>query len=186
MKKIQLLRTLINILFFTLIAVFSIGFIFFILLFFFRDSLPAPLGMFSMLFNQPFGWKMYLVPTSTVVNYMLLILAMFYLRKSTTSFLKSDYYNERVTLNLKKAGNIFIFIGVSTIIIQLFTVLYIQNLAYNIVQMKTNFFIRLINTLAATIDLKSVLSIIIGLFFLLFSKIFENSRVLKQENDLTI
>ena len=52
--------------------------------------------------------------------------------------------------------------------------------------MKTNFLITIINTIAAAVDLKSVLSIIIGLFFMLFSKIFENSRLLKQENDLTI
>jgi hypothetical protein len=139
-----------------------------------------------MIFNQPFGWKIYLVPLSSGINFLLLIAAMFFLKKSIASFLKSDFYTESVTTSFKKAGNIFIFIGVSSIIIQLFTVLYVQSLANNMIQMKINFFIRLLNTLAAAIDLKSILAIIIGLFFLLFSKIFENSRILKQENDLTI
>jgi hypothetical protein len=186
MKTIHILRTLINILFYTLIAVGIIGFIFFIILFFFPESLPMPLRGFSMIFNQPFGWKIYLVPLSSGINFLLLIVAMFYLRKSITSFLKSDFYSENVTRNLKKAGNIFVFIGLSSIIIQLFAVLYVQNLAYSMVQMKTGFFISLLNILAAALDLKSVIAIIMGLFFLLFSKIFENSRILKQENDLTI
>ncbi|MFT4576050.1 MAG: hypothetical protein ACI9SI_000968 [Polaribacter sp.] len=186
MKTIQILRTLINILFYTLIAVFSIGFVFLFLLYFFPESLPTYLGNFSMLFNQYFGWKMYLVPISTIINYTLLIIAMYFLRKSVASFLNSNFYSENVTRNLKKAGNIFVFIGVSSIIIQLFAVLHIQSIANNLVQMETNFFTSLINILAASIDLKSILAIIIGLFFLLFSTIFENSRTLKQENDLTI
>lgn len=186
MKTIQILRTLINILFYTLIAVFIIGFIFFSLLLFFPESLPDPLGSFSMLFSSMFTWKIYLVPLSTVINYVLLIIAIFFLKKSVASFLMSDFYSENVIRNLKKAGNIFIFIGVFTIITQLFAVLYIQNLANNMMQMKTSFLITLSNILAATIDLESVISIVIGLFFLLFGKIFENSRILKQENDLTI
>ncbi|QXP63515.1 DUF2975 domain-containing protein [Polaribacter sp. R2A056_3_33] len=186
MKTIQILRTLINILFYTLITVFSIGFVFYLFLFLFPELLPAPLGGFSMLFSSMFSWKMYIAPLSSVVNFVLLIVAIFYLRKCISSFLNSDFYNEDVTTNFKKAGNLFIFIGVSTIIIQLFAILYFQNLAENMIQMKTNFLITLSNILAATIDLKSVISIIIGLFFLLFSKIFENARVLKQENDLTI
>lgn len=186
MKTIKILRILINILFYTLIAVFAIGFIFILLLFFFPNIVPMPLKGFSMMFNQPFGWKIYLVPVSTILNYMLLIAAIFLLRKGTSSFLISDFYNEKVTTNFKKAGNIFVFIGISTIVIQLFTVVYVLSIANNMMQMKTNFLITIINTLAAAVDLKSVLSIIIGLFFLLFSKIFENSRILKQENDLTI
>ena len=54
------------------------------------------------------------------------------------------------------------------------------------IQLETGFFMRLLNLTIATLDFKSNLAIIIGLFFLLFSKIFENSRMLKQENDLTI
>jgi len=186
MKTIQLLRTLINILFYTLIAVFAIGFTFFIILYFFPESLSMPLRNFSMLFNQPFGWKMYLIPMLTMINFTLLIIAVFLLKRGTTSFLKSDFYNENVTTSFKKAGSIFIFIGVSTIIVQLFTVLYIQNFVYNMAQVGTNYLLSMLNILAAAIDLKSTFSIIIGLFFLLFSKIFEHSRKLEQENELTI
>jgi hypothetical protein len=186
MKTIQILRTLLNILFYTLIAVFIIGVIFFIILLFFPESLPAPLGMFSMIFNQPFGWGMYLGVLSPIVGYVLLIVAMHYLRKCISSFLNSDFYSENVTRNLKRAGNIFIFIGLSSIIVKIFAVLYVQSITNNIMHMETPFFTSLTNVLAASLDLKSIISIIIGLFFLLFSKIFENSRILKQENELTI
>ena len=186
MKTIQLLRTLINILFYTLIVIFCIGFIFLFILIFFPETLPNMLSNFSMIFSSMFPWQMYLVSAFSLVNFTLLIVALFYLRKSISSFLNNDFYNESVTTNFRKAGNIFLFIGISSIIIQLFAVLYAQNLASNMIQMKSNFFIGLINTLAAAIDLKSTIAIIMGLFFLLFSKIFENSRILKQENDLTI
>ncbi len=186
MKTIQILRTFINILFYTLIFVLIICFLFFIILAFFPETLPRTIRNFSILFSQPFGWKMYLVPISSVVNYVLLIVSIFFLRKSMASFLRSDFYNETVTINLKKAGAIFVFIGVSSIIIQLIAVSFVQSISYNMVQLDTGVFIRLLNLLVAALDLKSILAIIIGLFFLLFSKIFENSRILKQENDLTI
>ena len=117
MKTIQILRTLINILFYTLIAVFIIGFIFFILLFLFPETLPSPLNSFSelfnsMLFSSMFSWKMYLIPISTTINYILFIVAIYFLRKSVSSFIISDFYSEKATTNLKNAGNIFVFIGV--------------------------------------------------------------------------
>ena len=186
MKTIQILKTFINILFYTLITVFIIYLFFFILLIFLPNVLPDSLRNFTMLFKHPFGFKMYLAPISSAVNFVLLIVSIFFLRKSMSSFLKSDFYNEIVTSNLKKAGNIFLFIGISSILIQLFTVSYIQSISYNMIQIETGFFIRLLNLTIATLDFKSILAIIIGLFFLLFSKIFENSRMLKQENDLTI
>jgi hypothetical protein len=141
---------------------------------------------FLMLLNQPFGWKIYLVPISQILNFLLLIIAIFLLRKGTASFINSDFYNDQVISNFKKAGNIFVFIGLSTICINLFTVMYMQNLSYNMMQVKTHFLISTLNILTTAIDLESILAIIAGLFFLLFSNIFENSKFLKQENDLTI
>ncbi|GGG93903.1 hypothetical protein GCM10011416_08940 [Polaribacter pacificus] len=186
MKTIQILRTLINLLFYTLIAIFALGFAFGVILLFFPEILPSPYNAYTMLFSSFFTWKMYLMPSIAIINYVLLILAIFFLKKSVSSFLKSDFYSERVTKNLQKGGSLFIFIGVSTITIQFFSAIYIQNIANDMIGGQYNFLIRWSNILAAAIDLKSIIAIIIGLFFLLFSKIFENSRVLKQENDLTI
>ena len=121
---------------------------------------------------------------TTAINFILFIIAIYYLRKSTSSFLKSDFYTEEITKNLKKVGILFVFIGVSTILIMLIFAIYIQGIMQNLVQI--NPFISYLNMFASTIDLKSIFLIIIGLFFLLFSKSFENARLLKQENDLTI
>jgi hypothetical protein len=49
-----------------------------------------------------------------------------------------------------------------------------------------NVFISLISILVAAIDLKSIFLIIVGLFFLLFSKSFENARAVEQVKDSTI
>lgn len=182
MKTIQILRTLINVIYYTLISVFIFGTIFLLLIFFFPEYLPAIFKSYSTLFYSMFSWKIYLDPLITVINYVLLIVAMFFIKKGISFFLKSDFYNEKVISNLKKAGNIFIFIGISTILIKFYTVLYMQN----IIQIRTPFLFKTYSLISATIDLKSIISIIIGLFFLLFSQIFKNASILKQENDLTI
>ena len=159
------------------------GILFFITLYLFSDSLPFYLQGYAMLFKF-FSWKLLLVPVTTAINFMLFIISIYYLRKSTSSFETSYFYTEAGIKHLKRAGNLFIFIGVSTISIMLFSAIYIQGIAQNILQM--NAFISFFNILAAAIDLKSTFLIIIGLFFVLFSKSFEHASKIKQENDLTI
>ena len=177
MKTIKILKALINILYVLLLIALGIATLFLIMLLFFDDSLPTILQGYKMIFSSFFSWKTYLIPMTTAINFVLFI---------TSLFMESDFYSDDVIKSLKKAGNLFVFIGVSTIIAQLFSVLYIQNLAQNIIQIKASFFYKFLNTVIAVIDLKSIFSIVIGLFLLLFSKIFENSRTLKLENDLTI
>ncbi|UAM96925.1 DUF2975 domain-containing protein [Polaribacter litorisediminis] len=185
MKTIKILTTLINILFFGLTIVFIALLIFGFVIYFFSEHLPFYLQNFGMLFNSNFfSWHLFLVPATTVLNFILFIMAIFYLRKSITPFIQSDFYSESVTKNLWKAGNLFIFIGVSTIIIQLIAATYMQVFMTKIIQI--NGFITFSNIVAAAFDLRSIFLIIVGLFFLLFSKSFINARALKQENDLTI
>jgi hypothetical protein len=62
--------------------------------------------------------------------------------------------------------------------------IHVQGILQNMIEI--NVFISLISVLVAAIDLKSIFLIIVGLFFLLFSKSFENARAVQQENDLTI
>ena len=186
MKTIKILKALINILYVLLLIALGIATLFLIMLLFFDDSLPTILQGYKMIFSSFFSWKTYLIPMTTAINFVLFIISISFLRKCVSLFMESDFYSDDVIKSLKKAGNLFVFIGVSTIIAQLFSVLYIQNLAQNIIQIKASFFYKFLNTVIAVIDLKSIFSIVIGLFLLLFSKIFENSRTLKLENDLTI
>lgn len=182
MKTIKTLKTLINILFFTLIGAAILQVLFWFIVYFFSDSLPIFLQGFKIVFSSFLNWKMFLIPLITALNFVLFIITVSYLRKSVSSFIQSDFYSKEVIKNLNKAGTILVFIGVSTILIQIFSIVYIQN----IVQIKINVFIKFLNVIIGSIDLKSTFSIIIGLFFMLFSKVIENSRTLKQENDLTI
>ncbi len=182
MKSIKNLKKIIDILSFTLIGLAISLFLFMVVLYFFGDSfLPSDYSMvIEMTFRSIFSWKMIIVPLVLVINFVLFIIAIFSLRKSSSLFIQADFYNKEVIKNLKKAGNIFIFIGISTIIITLYSE------SMLLMYQKKNDFVSFLAVLIHAFDFKYIFSITIGLFLLLFSKIFDNSRVLKQENDLTI
>ena len=134
-----------------------------------------------MLFSSLFNWKLFLIPFITVVNFLLFILSVYYLKKCINPFIKSDFYSSIVIKNLKKSGGIFVFIGVSTIFFRFISVVYIIN-SVPMQGLSWFSFIAFISS----IDISTIFLIIIGLFFLLFSNAFENAKSLKQENDLTI
>lgn len=181
MKKIKIS---IDILSFILIIVPVFTLLLLIGAYFFDHSLfyPIPSHTVEKMFNNLFGWKMFMVNLIKVVNFTLFIIAIFSLKKNSTLFIKSDFYNKKIIKNFNKVGTIFIFIGITSLIVTLYSKIITPNTIY-----KNNpFLIKFTNIINLTFDFKNIFSIIIGLFFLLFSKIFENSRILKQENDLTI
>ncbi|WP_308991558.1 DUF2975 domain-containing protein [Mariniflexile litorale] len=186
MKTIKKLKSLIDILFFILIGIAILQLLFWGIAYFFTDLLFAPMSnnsvIFKMLFSTFFNWRMFFIPLTIAVNFVLFIIAISFLRKSVSLFMQSDFYNNQVIKNFKIVGSLFVFIGVSSIIVQLFFALYFKNT----IKIEDDIFIKILSIASAAIDLKSIFSIVIGLFFLLFSKIFENSRILKQENELTI
>ena len=183
MKTINTLRQLINVFYFSLITVAVGTILFFSTLYFFTESLPIYLQGYAMLF-QFFSWKIHLVPITTGINFMLFIIAIHALRRCTSSFTESDFHTAVVIKHLKSAGSLFIFIGVSTILVLCISAIHTLGITHNISQL--NAFIPFLIDVAAAIDLKSTFLIIIGLFFVLFSKSFKHANRLKQENDLTI
>jgi len=184
MKTIKILKILINILYMLLLAVLAIAVLFLIMLAFFDDSLPFYLRGYRMFFSSFFSWKLFLVPFVTCLNYILFVLSIFYLRKCINPFIDSEFYTTDVYKNLRKSGWLFIFIGASTILVMLISAIYVQEIMNNMIQFNT--LISYLSMFPAATDLKSVFLIIIGLFFLLFSKSFENAKKLQLENDLTI
>jgi hypothetical protein len=185
MKTIKTLKAAIHLLFFGLITVFFAQLLFWCTVYFFSDALPPLLQNFKMIFNPVFfNWQTLIDPFTNALNFVLFIVAVYYLKKSIASFVNSDFYNASVIVNLKKAGNIFVFIGVSTILIQFLSGIYILNITQNIV--KINSLFALSSLIITAFDLKSIFLIIAGLFLLLFSASFMIARKLKQENDLTI
>lgn len=93
-----------------------------------------------------------------------------------------DFYSIVIIKNLKRVGNIFVYIGISTILFRALLILYFQS----IITIEGYTGLAKITTLVSSIEITTVFLIVIGLFFLLFSNAFENARNLKQENDLTI
>ena len=183
MKTIKNLKRILEILYYILIGVCVLYSIIFAVFYFFGNTLlsPAYFLALEMSFNTFFSLKMILIPLIISANFILLTIAIYFLRKTIPFFMKSDFYNKDVINLFKKVGNIFVFIGISTIISTLYSTVIIQNLTQ-----KETFSTQFLFVFFSSFNLKSIFSITIGLFFLLFSKILENSKELKQENNLTI
>jgi len=182
MKTIKILKVLINILYVLLIAVFGLGIVFFIAVIFFNEHLPQLLQGYKMLFTA-FNWRFFLVPFSTIINFILFVIAIYFLRKCIKPFDASEFYSLVVIKNLKRAGSLFVFIGVSTIVFRLIAILYLHNQMPYIEGFSG---LKTVGAITSSVDVTVLFLIINGLFFLLFSKAFANAKVIKQENDLTI
>ncbi len=179
MKTIKLLRLLINILYFTLISIFVLYILFFIGIFIYKDTLPLYLQGYKMLFSF-INWKLLLVPLVTVINYILFVVSIYYLRKCIQPFIKADFYSLKVIKNLKRAGKIFIFIGTSMIVLKMTAPFLIQP------NIGISSGLSIIISIASALDIAMISLIIIGLFLLLFSDSFKNAREIQEENNLTI
>ncbi len=182
MKTIKILKVLINILYVLLIAVFGLGVAFLIAVLFFNEQLPFFLQGYKMLFTM-FNWKLFLIPFTTVINFILFVIAIYFLRKCIKPFDTSEFYSIVVIKNLKRAGGLFVFIGISTIVFRLIAILYFQN-QMPVINGYTG--LKTTGAITSSVDISVLFLIIIGLFFLLFSKAFANAKELKQENELTI
>lgn len=180
MKTIKTLQILINILYYLLIGVAGITTLYFLVLFIYPEVLPFFLQTWGMAFKM-FDWKLLVGPVLSSVNFLLFIYGIYLLKKTIPSFKRSEFYEVVVEKNLKKAGQIFIFIGISTTLLKMIFLLIIQS---TIGFMQS--FWMVLNSLISSIDLAMISLIIIGLFLLLFSDSFKNARVLQEENDLTI
>lgn len=184
MKTINILKILIDVLYVLLLVIFGLAVMLLIAVLFFNEHLPFFLQGYKMLFTT-FSWKLLLVPFSTAVNFILFIISVYYLRQCIKPFVASDFYATIVIINLKKVGNLFVFIGVSTILIRVIAILYFQSMG-PVIEGYGYSILKTVGVLTSSIDVTTLFLMIIGLFFLLFSNTFKNARSLKQENDLTI
>ena len=90
MKIIKILKVLINILYVLLLIIFGLGVLLLTAVLFFNDYLPWFLQGYKMLFTS-FDWKLLLIPFSTVVNFILFTLSVYYLRQCIKPFITSDF-----------------------------------------------------------------------------------------------
>lgn len=179
MKTIKTLQILINLLYYILLVVIVVGFLYYFTLFFFPEVLPNLLQMSRMAF-QIFDWKVYSVLALTVANFILFTAGVYFLKKTIPFFKEGDFYATPVIKNLKKTGKLFLFIGISMILLKMLSPLIVSNfIGFN------KWYIAIISLLSS-IDIPMLALVIVGLFFLVFSHSFQYGKEIQEENNLTI
>lgn len=186
MKTIKLLKVLINIIFWGMITLFGLSIILFLLLIYFEDQFPPFLQNFGALFSGRFPWQVWLVPLASIIGFLLFIMAINYLRKCINPIQEQRFYSEEVILNLKKSGRLFIIIAVSVSLIRITAVFVFNDYTNNILYGTGFGGWNAMGAILSAIGGVNFFLLIIGLFLLVFSSVFKEGQVLKEENDLTI
>lgn len=187
MKTISLLKNIINILFWGMIVFSIILFVLILLLFFLPESLPMIFQGYTMLFNSDyFSWHILIVPLSYAIGFILFIVSIYYLKKCIRPFEAHQFYSKAVIDNLKKSGRLFIIIALGTSFMRIFAAFVFTSYA-NASVIGADFgtghrFAALLSAIGSI----NFFLLIVGLFLLVFSRAFENGKLLKEENDLTI
>ncbi len=184
MKTIRTLQILINLLFYVLLGIVIITITYYLILFIYPEILPDILQMSRMAFSF-FDWKFFIGPVLTSLNFILFVYGVYLLKKTIPSFKRADIYGSLVVKNLRKSGQLFIFIGLSTILIKVIFFFVVQN-SIGFIGKGMQSFWYISTSLISSIDITMISLIVVGLFLLLFSDSFKNAQLLKQENDLTI
>jgi len=187
MKTINLLKKLINLLFWGMIVFSIVIFVMILILFISPESLPLMFQGYKMLFDADyFSWQIWIIPLANIFAFSFFILAIYYLKKCISPFQEGQFYSEEVIKNLKKSGHLFIIVALSTGFIR-FIMAFVFNTFVDI-SLVNGSFGNASKTTALLSAIKNInfFLLIIGLFLLVFSSAFENGKLLKEENDLTI
>ncbi|WP_299884558.1 DUF2975 domain-containing protein [uncultured Lacinutrix sp.] len=169
MKTIKLLKKLIDVFFVLLLLSLFIYIVVGILYFGFSDLLPE--GAIEV---QDFIVKdkaMSIFFTILAIAFGFFVKGVFHLRKTIPLLLTGDYFSETITKHFRACGIIFIYVGLTALLVHLISQWYLNSIIWIRIDTQIYMFLFLI---------------IIGLFFKLFSIVFSKARDLKQENELTI
>lgn len=167
MKKINILKTIVDLLWiFSMPVVLIIIGISFTTFFVDLSDLNIELNTINMNQNDLFSKILFVVSS---LNYLLLIVALYFFRKVVTHFVRVRVFEEVVISSFKKTGNLLTFSGFISLIISIIGKIYFER------------------KVSLEFGLNQHLVIIcLGLFFLVLSEIFKIAKNAKQENDLTI
>ncbi|MBC3845541.1 DUF2975 domain-containing protein [Winogradskyella echinorum] len=186
MTTIRLLKNLINILFWGMIVFSVLSFILFIMLLFFPESLPRIFQPFGMFFNGNFPWQLWIVQFSNILGFLLFIVSIYYLKKCINPLEEQRFYSDEVIVNLKKTGRLFIIITIVTTLLRIIGLFVFNDLTNNMMVGSKLGTWAMLSSIASAIGYVNFFLLIIGLFLLVFSTVFNNGKLLKEENDLTI
>ncbi len=170
MRKLQLLKNLLDI--FWILSIISLIGIAIMVPFFLingSDGLPVKIKGVEININDTFSK---LVVAFTLIGGLLFVYSVYLLRKVVTYFQNRDIFNEEVIRYFNLIGKLII--------------------ASSLISNLTLFFFNMVkrNHMGLTLDFGSydsfILSICLGLFFMVISEVFKIAKKLKEENELTI
>ena len=167
MKKINILKTIVDLLWiFSMPVVLIIIGVSFTTFFVDLSDLNIELNTININQNDLFSKILFVISS---LNYLLLIVALYFFRKVLTNFVRVRVFEEVVISSFKKIGNLLTFSGFISLIISIIGKIYFEQ------------------KVSLEFGLNQHLVIIcLGLFFLVLSEIFKIAKNAKQENDLTI
>ena len=167
MKKINILKAIVDLLWiFSVPVVLIIIGISFTTFFVDLSDLNIELNTINMNQNDLFSKILFVVSS---LNYLLLIVALYFFRKVLTNFIRVRIFEEVVISSFKKTGNLITFSGFISLIISIIGEIYFEQ------KVSLEFGLN-----------QHLVLICLGLFFLVLSEIFKIAKNTKQENDLTI
>ena len=167
MKKINILKAIVDLLWiFSMPVVLIIIGISFTTFFVDLSDLNIELNTINMNQNDLFSKILFVISS---LNYLLLIVALYFFRKVLTNFVRIRVFEEVVISSFKKIGNLLTFSGFISLIISIIGKIYFEQ------KVSLEFGLN-----------QHLVLICLGLFFLVLSEIFKIAKNAKQENDLTI
>jgi hypothetical protein len=167
MKKINILKAIVDLLWiFSMPVVLIIIGVSFTTFFVDLSDLNIELNTINMNQNDLFSKILFVVSS---LNYLLLIVALYFFRKVLTNFVSVRVFEEAVISSFKKTGNLLTFSGFISLIISIIGKIYFEQ------KVSLEFGLN-----------QHLVLICLGLFFLVLSEIFKIAKNAKQENDLTI
>ena len=167
MKKINILKAIVDLLWiFSMPVVLIIIGISFTTFFVDLSDLNIELNTINMNQNDLFSKILFVVSS---LNYLLLIVALYFFRKVLTNFVRVRVFEEVVISSFKKIGNLLTFSGFISLIISIIGKIYFEQ------KVSLEFGLN-----------QHLVLICLGLFFLVLSEIFKIAKNTNQENELTI
>ena len=167
MKKINILKTIVDLLWiFSMPVVLIIIGVSFTTFFVDLSDLNIELNTININQNDLFSKILFVVSS---LNYLLLIVALYFFRKVLTNFVRLRVFEEVVISSFKKTGNLITFSGFISLIISIIGKIYFEQ------KVSLEFGLN-----------QHLVLICLGLFFLVLSEIFKIAKNTKQENELTI
>ena len=167
MKKINILKTIVDLLWiFSMPVVLIIIGVSFTTFFVDLSDLNIELDTININQNDLFSKILFVISS---LNYLLLIVALYFFRKVVTNFVRVRVFEEVVISSFKKIGNLLTFSGFISLIISIIGKIYFEQ------KVSLEFGLN-----------QHLVLICLGLFFLVLSEIFKIAKNAKQENDLTI